>query len=173
VDVPDGCQQGGGDHRSDPGYALQALRTLICPCNLIDLYVIVGNTRIKMSEFLIQSEQFFSEQVRQAVFGLFQDLGQALEQVRPACRDLYAVLQQQSPDLVDLRRALSYGQATHPMDSLNILLPDLLDGNKAHIGALGCFTDRLRIRRVMLVGFHVGLDELRRNQFHLMTVRLQ
>ncbi len=54
------------------------------------------------------------------------------------------------------------------MQALDVLLLDILHWNKAHIGPLHGFADRLGIHSVILVGLDVRLDKLRSYHPHRM-----
>ena len=84
-----------------------------------------------------------------------------------------AVFRQQAADLVDLGGALLDGLTAHAMNGLEILLLDALDGHEAQGGPLRRLGNRFGIRRVVLVGFDEGLDELRGDQLHLVAIGLE
>jgi hypothetical protein len=48
-----------------------------------------------------------------------------------------------------------------------------LNRHEPHVGPRHRFADRLGISRVVLVGLHIWLDELRRNQAHVVSKALQ
>ena len=56
------------------------------------------------------------------------------------------------------------------MQRLEILLVYLLDWHKLHGGPCHGLTDGFGIGWIILIRFHIGLDELRRNEFHRMAM---
>jgi hypothetical protein len=86
-----------------------------------------------------------------------------------SARDLNALLEQQSADLVDLGRAPLHDQTAHAMDRLDVPLLDAFHRNKAHVGALGGLANRLGVGGVVLVRLHERFDELGGDQAHHRT----
>ena len=62
---------------------------------------------------------------------------------------------------------------TCPVQGQNSLLPDMLERHEAHVRPRHCFANRLSVCYVVLVGLHVGFDELRRHQPHGVAHALQ
>src|SRR5215471_13237842 len=67
---------------------------------------------------------------------------------------------QQPVHFVDQGRPLADQPLTHPVQRLDILLVDLLDGHKAHRRPRHRFRDRLGVTHIILVRLDKGLDEL-------------
>jgi len=71
--------------------------------------------------------------------------------------------------LISLRGARLHEALTHTVQHQDRLLLNVLDRHKPHVGPRHGLADRLCIGRVVLVGLHVGLDELRRHQLDSVT----
>jgi len=55
------------------------------------------------------------------------------------------------------------------METLDVLLLDILCRHEAHIGATGRFTDGLRVGRIMLVALSIGSDVMRSHDARLVS----
>jgi hypothetical protein len=62
---------------------------------------------------------------------------------------------------------------TNPVDRLQVLLGNRLDGNKTHRRPTYRFTNSLGIVGIVLVALDVGFNKLWRNQLHGMALLLQ
>lgn len=76
----------------------------------------------------------------------------------------------QPPDLIDQRGALLDQQMADTMLGLHVLLLGRLNRYETHVPAAHLLTDRLGVVDIVLLAFHVRLDELRAGQPHLVTV---
>jgi hypothetical protein len=70
-------------------------------------------------------------------------------------------------------RALANQTLATTMQQQSRLLLGRLGRNEAHRWPLNRLANRFRVRRVVLVALHIGLDVLRRHQPHLVAERLQ
>ena len=67
------------------------------------------------------------------------------------------ILRQQAPDLVGLGRPLPNQFAANPMDRLQVLLGNRLDGDKTHRWSAYRFTNGLGIIGIFLVALYIRL----------------
>src|SRR6202140_5324081 len=81
-----------------------------------------------------------------------------------------ATFEQQSTNLVDDCGATHHPTLAHPVQGLQVQLVIALDRHKAHGRPGDSLRDRFSIDVVALVGLHVGLHILRRNQSHLVSL---
>ena len=81
-----------------------------------------------------------------------------------------AAFEQQTADLIDHCRPPNDPALTYPVQRLHIQLVVCLDRNKAHRRSPDCFGNRLGINEIALVGLHVRLYVLRRDDAHFMPL---
>jgi len=74
---------------------------------------------------------------------------------------------------IDQSRPLADEPLTYPVQRLDILLVDVLDGNKAHGRPCHRFSNGLGIAHVVFVRLHVGLNKLGRHEFDLVALVAQ
>jgi hypothetical protein len=79
------------------------------------------------------------------------------------------MLPEKTADLIDEPDAIGNQATANPMNSLDRQLLGRLDGHEAHARSADRLADRLRIIPIVLVGFHVGCDELRADQSDVVT----
>ena len=80
-----------------------------------------------------------------------------------------AILQQQTADVVDQRRAPAHHLLPSPMQRLDVLLLDALDRHEAHVRTLDRFANRLGIARIVLGALDARSNEFRMDQPDLDT----
>jgi hypothetical protein len=83
-----------------------------------------------------------------------------------------SIFGRQTPQLVGLRLALIHQTGAHPVYGLDILLLDGFNCDKTHARPAHRFTDRFGIVRVVLIALDVGLNELRSDQLHRVSLCL-
>src|SRR5215468_4578822 len=113
------------------------------------------------------------ERSRQLVSGILEDLWHALPHIGDALWHHQAELPEQATNLVGLRSARLNEALAHTVERQYGLLFDAFDRHEAHVRSGDRLTDRLGIGDIVLVGFHIGLDELRGHQAHRMSKTLQ
>jgi hypothetical protein len=79
------------------------------------------------------------------------------------------MLPEKTADLIDEPDAIGNQATANPMNSLHRQLLGRLDGHEAHARSADRLADRLRIIPIVLVGLHVGCDELRADQSDVVT----
>src|SRR5690349_12163215 len=114
-----------------------------------------------------------AERCRQLATGVLDELRHTLPDIRDAFGHDQAELAQQAADLVGLRSARLDQALTHRVQRQYGLLLDTFDRNEAHVWSGHCLTDRLGIGDIVLIRFHVGLDELWRHQAHGVSKTLE
>jgi len=129
---------------------------------------------------LIQRQQVLPQTVKQApkpraqaVLGILQPDRNRRTQMPQFLGRNQSVFSHQAADLVAFRLALIAQLKAHPVYGLNVLLLYRLHRHEAHVRPAHRFADRLRIIGVVLVALHIRLHELRRNQLHRNSVRLE
>jgi hypothetical protein len=73
------------------------------------------------------------------------------------------------PILIDQPDAISHKSIANPMNRLHRQLLGGLDRHEAHVWSADRFADRFRVISIVLVGLHVGRDELRTDQSDVVT----
>src|SRR5499426_1583038 len=139
----------------------------------LDLRFELADLAIELLEVLQQSLHQMPERSRQLVSGILEDLWHALPHIGDALWHHQAELPEQATNLVGLRSARLNEALAHTVERQYGLLFDAFDRHEAHVRSGDRLTDRLGIGDIVLVGFHIGLDELRGHQAHRMSKTLQ
>jgi hypothetical protein len=98
--------------------------------------------------------------IESAVLIIADDPRQSSPQIADVLWNDNAVLREKAADLIDEPDAISNQATANPMKGLHGQLFGGLDGHEAHVWSADRLADGLRIIPVVLVGLHVGRDEL-------------
>ena len=77
---------------------------------------------------------------------------------------------QERSNLVDHRSSSRHQPIPHAMQGLQVELIVRLDRNEAHVLPIYSFSNRFGIEEVVLVGLHIRLHELSRDQLHVVAL---
>src|SRR5262245_25890114 len=171
--VSDGGHQCAGAQGSDTRDLLKLLAELTAAMPCLDLRFELADLAIELLEVVQQSLHQMPERCRQLVSGILEDLWHALSHSRDALGHHHAELAEQAPDLVGLRSARLNEALPHTVERQYGLLFDTFDWHEAHVRSGDRLTDRLGIGDIVLVRFHIGLDELWGHQSHRMSKPLE
>lgn len=121
---------------------------------------------IELGQVLGQGLEEFPKRAGQAIFGILQNLGNAPLQGRQTFGHDQAEFGEESADLIALSRPGNDEALASPMQGQEHLLFRVLHRHAAHRRPGHGLANRLGIGGVVLVGFDVGLDELRCHEFY-------
>ncbi len=171
--VADGRHQGAGRERADSRDRGQFATRGLLSMPSLDLRIQFIHLPIQSLKMRSQALQQLAQHPGQLILAVLQDFRQALGNVADALRNDNPVLGQESADLVGLRRPRFDEALPGAMQRQHRLLFAGLDRHEAHRWSGHRLADRLGIRRVVLVGLHVGLDKLRSHESHRMPELLK
>ena len=140
------------------------------PADRFQLLLVDLNLPVKIDETVVAIGKHTSRQRAEIRSGILEYLRQALAQVTQAAGDDQPVFAQQPPGLIGHCRALFDQVLTDAVQHLDVLLFRAFQRHKVHARPADGFTDGLGIVRIILVALHIRLDELRRDQAHLMPL---
>ena len=98
--------------------------------------------------------------IESAVLIVVDDPRQSSPQIADVLCNDDAMLTEKTADLIDEPHAISDQSTANPMNRLHRQLFGGLDGHEAHVGSTDRLADGLRVISIVLVGLHVGRDEL-------------
>jgi len=104
---------------------------------------------------------------------VLEDLGHRYFELGWRLREGHAALEQEGSQLVDDGRSSCDETIPDAMKSLQIQLVVCLDRNEAHVLPVDNFSNRLGIKKVVLVGLHKWLHELSWDQLDIVALLLQ
>ena len=138
---------------------------------LSDLSVVTRNPRIQFDEFFPQlSHKRANQGIESAVLIVADDPRQSSPQIADILWDDNAEVPENTADLIDEPDAISNQATANPMNGLLGQLFGGLDGHEAHVWSAERLADGLRIIPVVLVGLHVGRDELWTDQSDIVSL---
>jgi hypothetical protein len=107
--------------------------------------------------------------VESTVLVVADDLRQSPPEITDVLGDDNAVLPEKTADLIDESDAIRNQTTANPVNRLHRQLFGGLDRHEAHVWSADRLAYTLRIIPVVLVGLHIGRDELRTDQSDVVT----
>jgi hypothetical protein len=152
--------QGGGDHWPHAFELGQTLAGLCREAHLENLTVHPPNAFVQPHQLLRKVLEQFPTQQCQAIVRIFEQGWETLPQALYPLGHDDPILTQETTTLIAERSALLDKQLSGAMQCLDVLVLDLFNGHKAHVGATHRLTDRRGIIRIILMTLAIGGDEL-------------
>ena len=171
--IADGSHERGRTQGADAGDLRKLAARFIVSVPVFDLGLELGDKPVQLPEVIQENGDELPEHPGQLVLGILQDQRHLLGDVTDPLGYDQSVLGQEAPDLVGLGGTRLHEPLARAVQRQYRLLLDRLHGHEPHVGPADGFADRLRIGAVVLVGLHVRLHELRRDELHGVTEGLQ